>query len=427
MRRDDAWELASREALGTVLLDPRLAADCCGCTVAEDYRTPTYQAIHRAISALLGRGVEVDLLGLAVELEAGGHAYAVETLHDLVDVVSGTSAAPSRWRAVRQYGARGRARAYLAAASEDLDGLPVDELAGRVDHHVRALTRLTEGQAVERRQGLQSVLRDVVQYARERHASKEPLLGPPTVLADLDRLLLGSAPGCLYMLTGKTGRGKTAVALQWALNAAKAQTHHVLVVSLEMGSRSLGTRLLASAAAVNGQSIRSGQLTDGEVDRLLQGVGKLGPLAPYLSIIDTPGLSVDSLRAECRAYTRAANGPPLGLVVVDYLQLLTMATKENREQTVAAASKALVELARDLNVCVLALSQLNEQGAVRESRAPEHDASAIIDLKVPDDATGDDVSVELVVRKHRHGPVGVVPAVFHRSRQTFDGMQKETW
>jgi replicative DNA helicase len=263
-------------------------------------------------------------------------------------------------------------------------------------------------------------------------------------------MLLGWPPGCLACLGGPTGKGKTALAFNFALKGAQARSHHIMGFILEMDRVAIGHRILAAESMIDGNALRAGRLEADDTAALVMATHRLVELDAYFSVVDEPTMTVSDIKAEAMDYERqrqvalrarasweashpdapAAAGPqvppPIGLIIVDYLQLVSMPDAETRERAVAQTSKQLCALARLLNCTILALVQLNDLGAIRESKAPEHDSTIVMTLAFEE---GQDEALmaacNLTVRKHRHGPVGKVPMVFDRKRQRFGEVARE--
>ncbi|TLM99322.1 MAG: replicative DNA helicase, partial [Actinobacteria bacterium] len=268
---------------------------------------------------------------------------------------------------------------------------------------------------------------------------KQHVTGVPTGFKDLDRLLAGLHPGDLVILAARPSVGKTAFALNMAVNAAKAGAP-VAIFSLEMSAEQLVQRVLCAEARINLQDVRTGYLKDTDWHAIHGAMGKLANLDFFVD--DTPSISILEVRAKAR---RQLRNKEKGLIIVDYLQLMQPQNKrtENRQVEIAEISRGLKILAKELGVPVVALSQLSravEQRAgkrpqlsdLRESGAIEQDADIVMFLDRDTNPGGEDEegrpakgTAELIVAKHRNGPLGNVPLVFHERFTKFIDMKKQ--
>ena len=238
-------------------------------------------------------------------------------------------------------------------------------------------------------------------------------------LRALDMVLGGFLHGATYILGAATGRGKSVLGLQWAM-AAATDRKRVLYVSLEMSHVDLVRRAVSAKSGVNPSDIQSGTLSSADLELMTDAFAQLLRLNEYLTIYDQPALSLYQLAATVR---QMAQGDGIDMMIVDYLQLLRTDQTYSREREVATVSAGLVAIARTNNIPVIAISQLNEDGRIRESRAVEHDASAVMKIDYSEGAWKEGsgpIECDLAVIKHRHGRTGRVPLTFERSKQRFE-------
>jgi len=271
--------------------------------------------------------------------------------------------------------------------------------------------------------GIHSTLQDSLAHLEALFDHDGAATGVPTGFRDLDEVLLGWQPSNLVVVAARPGQGKTAFALGSAVHAVVNVGRPVVFFSLEMGYLELTQRILSADAGVNSRALRTGRIPETDWSRISQAVGRLAE-AP-LFIDDNPHLTVMDMRAKCRRL-KAQHGD-LGLVVVDYLQLMSTPRKaENRQVEVSELSRGLKVLARDLDVPVLALSQLNRSleyradkrpmlADLRESGALEQDADVVAFI-YRDEAYHPDSCekgvAEIIVAKHRNGPTAKVRLAF---------------
>ena len=272
---------------------------------------------------------------------------------------------------------------------------------------------------------LNDSLRTVIGDARDAFArpmeEKIRPVGVTTGIQSLDGILGGFHAGDLYILGAKTGRGKTVLGLNIAVAAAKSGKR-VLYFSLEMKHEKISLRILSSESSVCGKLIETGFVSSEQIDGLLSASNTLSKIGDNLTIIDQRAVNLYQLGATVRQVAKQSG---VDLVIVDYLQLLEVDATYSREREVASISKALVAVAGINDVPVLALSQLNETGQIRESRAVGQDAAGILRIDYTDevdsnwDKNSEPVDATIRVLKHRHGDCGNVSVKFNRAHQFF--------
>jgi replicative DNA helicase len=281
---------------------------------------------------------------------------------------------------------------------------------------------------------LESILGDSFDRLDDLHRNKGGIRGIPTGLRDLDKLLAGLQRSDLIVIAARPSMGKTALMLNIALNiATKAKQGSVLVFSLEMSKEQLVDRLLAAEAGVDAWKLRTGEgLTDTDFERLSAGMGALAEAPIFID--DTSGITVSDLRTKAR---RLHHQHPLAAIMVDYLQLMSggsrFAAMANRVQEISEISRSLKILARELNVPVIALSQLSRSvesrtpqipqlADLRESGSIEQDADIVAFLyreEYYNPDSGRQNITDILVKKHRNGPVKNIELYFDRQRQRF--------
>jgi replicative DNA helicase len=259
------------------------------------------------------------------------------------------------------------------------------------------------------------------------------ITGTPTGFTDLDELLNGLQPSTLNIIGARPSMGKTALALCIATNVAKHSRLPVLFFSLEMGHYELASRVLSIEAKVDSKKLRTGQLDTSDWTKISQAIGRLE--APLL-IDENPNVTVMEIRAKARRVKASHNG--LGLVVVDYLQLMSGTGAENRQLEISEISRGLKILARELECPIIALSQLSRGlearsdkrpmlADLRESGSIEQDADVVMFIyrdEVYNKETSDKALAEIIVSKHRSGPTGDVRLVFLKEYTKFENAER---
>jgi replicative DNA helicase len=270
----------------------------------------------------------------------------------------------------------------------------------------------------------------------ELHRNKGALRGIRTGYRDLDNMTAGLQRSDLIILAARPAMGKTTLVTNLAYNVATIAKQPVLFFSLEMSKEQLVDRMLADASGVDAWNIRTGNLSDEDFSKLSEAMGEMAEAPIYID--DTPGLSVLEMRTKAR---RAAHDAPLGLVIVDYLQLMQGSGRDNgnRVQEVSEISRGLKLIARELNVPLIALSQLSRSvenrspqipqlADLRESGSIEQDADIVSFIYRPGYYEPDNPEFEnitqLIIAKHRNGPVGKIELYFHPERLRFMSLDK---
>lgn len=413
---------AEQAVLGAVLMGQPF--DSISELVSEqDFYLSKHQKVFAAMYRLWVRNETIDILtvsdevGRVGELDiVGGRAEIAELI---TDVASGAQSI-SHAKIVRELSA-------LRALQRIGMQLQVDTQARRVSSDVGREVEEKLFAALWERQvaawlSNDTVMIDALENIERIQQSPDGRFGTPTGLRDLDALLHGLQPSDLVIAAGRPGMGKTSLGLCVALAAAKSGKR-VAIASLEMSSRQLGNRLLSYESGVNLFTLTSGRLSANQMARVNWAGVNLGALP--IRYVDANPMTVDRLRAMVRQL-KVREG--LDLVIVDYLQLMESGPKRKsgRQEDVAEMSRGLKLLAKELNVCVLALSQLSRKpeerpdkrpnlSDLRESGAIEQDADIVLMLyrdEVYDEESTDRGVAEILVRKHRNGPIGDIRAAY---------------
>ncbi|MEW8958600.1 Replicative DNA helicase [Moorella humiferrea] len=414
---------AEQSVLGAIMLDREALLGVLEILKVEDFYREAHRLIYRAILNLNERGEAVDLLTVTEELRrqgqlevVGGAAYLSSLTGDVPSVANAIYYA-------RLVAEKATLRALVQAAGR-ISELALSQ-AGDIDQILDEAERLIfEVAGGRRRSGFVSVkdvLMETFAHLERLSTHKGEVTGIPT-FHDLDKLLSGLQPSDLIICAARPGMGKTSFCLNIAQRVAVQQKLPVAIFSLEMSREQVVQRMLAAEAMVEQHRLRTGYLTEEDWARLVNAAGILGEAPIFID--DTPAISALEVRAKARRL-QAENG--LGLVVVDYLQLMQAHRRvDSRQQEIAIISRSMKALARELNVPVLVLSQLNRGVEQRQDKRPvmadllesgaiEADADVIIFLYRPqyyDPDTDKKGIAEVIVAKHRNGPVGTVEMAF---------------
>jgi len=426
----------SREAeeavVGAVFINSEVYYDVAQFLSADDFYIHRHRWIWEAFTSLHEQRIPIDNLTVADELdrrgqlsEIGGPAY----LTALVNQVPSSLNAESYGRIVEGYSVR---RKMINAANQIAsiaynERTSVDDVMNEAE---KAVFNVSERRLKHDLQPISSVLSEYYDRIDDLAKRPEEFFGVPTGFIDLDKMLSGLQPSDLLIIAGRPGQGKTGFLLSVAKNAALTHKKRVAIFSLEMSNEQVVQRLIAQETGIDSQRLRTGKLLENEWPLFTHSIEVFSDTHVYLD--DTPAITPLQLRTKCRRLHMEFG---LDLVIIDYLQLMGGDTRtDNRVQEVSYISRNLKVLARELNVPVLAAAQLSravEQRSdkrpvlsdLRESGSLEQDADIVMFIYRPDQYEKDTVKqnvAEIIVSKHRNGPVGSVELVFRSSLAKFE-------
>lgn len=429
---------AESSVLGCLMLDKDAIIKIADQLIVDDFYDYRHRLIYEAILELFEKNVSIDILTVSNRLEekklveqAGGHAY----LTSLVNAVP-TSAHIMHYSTIVRK--KGTLRRLIDSASE-ITRLAYKEEGDVEDILDRAESRLFAVSQKHLKQNfvsLNSILHETFERIDELHREKGKLRGVPTGFVDLDKLLGGLQKSDLVILAARPSMGKTSLALDMIRQIGVYAKLPVAIFSLEMSKDQLSDRLLSAQSGVNLFKIRSGQLNDDDFTLLGEAMGALSEAPIFID--DAAGQSIMEVRTKAR---RLQAEHKVGLVIIDYLQLMQgkNASSDNRVQEVSEISRNLKILARELNVPVLALSQLSrgvenrpdkvpQLSDLRESGSIEQDADVVMFIYREDMYKGKESRrpniAEIHIKKHRNGPIGQVDLFWDSERASFKNLDK---
>jgi len=419
----------SREAeealLGGILLDNEAIHAVLERIRFEDFYDNRYQQIFRAMVELNERREPIDYVTLQQRLRALGVFDAIGGLPELSRLAELTPSSANVAFYARLVKESSTRRTLIREASDIIneafdDETPLEDFLDVAEQRILGVSNSRSGKGFFR---IGDIVHESIAVVEKLYERKEPITGVGSGLTELDLITAGFQPADLIIIAARPSMGKTALALSIGAQVAVHQRKPVGVFSLEMSKEQLVLRLLCSEAEVDNARARNGRLIERDFPQLVQAASVLSE-AP-LFIDDTPAVTVTELRAKCRRLHREH---PLSLVVVDYLQLMrSPAYQKSREQEIADISRSLKALAKELNVPVIALSQLNRSvesrtdrrpgmADLRESGAIEQDADLIMfiyrDEVYNKETTTQRGIAELIIAKQRNGPIGTVKVQF---------------
>ena len=428
---------AEQAILGSMLTDKDAVISAIEVLREEDFYREDNKAIYEAIFNLYNRAEPIDIITLKSELSAMGKFEAVgglEYLAELPDKVPTTSNVERYIKIVEE---KSTLRTLIKTAN-DLISLgydPTQDVEDIMDSAEKKIFNVMQKRNQTGYSSIKDILVDSFTELEDLYNRKQHVTGVPTGFIDLDNKTAGLHNSDLILVAARPAMGKSAFALNIATNAAIQANVGVAIFSLEMSKEQMANRILGSVAMVDGNSIRTGRIADDDWIKLATASGELSQTGIYID--DTPGISVMEIRAKCRKLKLEKN---IGLVVIDYLQLVQGSNKKggSREQEISEISRSLKILAKEINVPVIALSQLSrapEQrpdhrpmlSDLRESGAIEQDADIVMFLYRDDyynEDSEDKGLAEVIVAKHRAGSTGTVKLVWLGNYTKFANMER---
>ena len=432
---------AEQCVLGSVMLQSGAIAKAAELLTADDFYRDAHQSIFNAMITLFDKGEPLDLITVSNliknnnELEKVGGPGYLATLTDIVPMAANLSyyAKIVREKAILRKLIQTTTEIAGRCYEEQGD---IDLLLDEVEQTVFEISRSKSGQAFH---SLKSVMNTTFKYIEKLYERKEHITGVPTEYHEFDKKTAGLQPADLIILAGRPSMGKTALAMNMVQNAAHFHKVPVAVFSLEMAKEQLGMRLICSMGRINAQRLRTGFLQEQDWPKLTRAVGMLSEAPIYID--DTAAISVLEMRAKARRLKTEHN---IGMVVVDYLQLMRgRSNVQSREQEISEISRSLKAMAKELNIPVIALSQLNRSlesrpnkrpilSDLRESGAIEQDADVIIFIyrdEVYNKAEDNPKKgiAEVIIGKQRNGPTGTVELAFLPHYTSFENLAQNDY
>jgi len=428
---------AERSVLGALLLHPDAVGDVSDILKAEDFYSPKHQVIYAAIQQAYDSNATADTIIVEEVLKQNGHFDEAGGSDALLDLAGGVVSAAG----VNYHAEIVREKAIVRSLLEttlDISRMAYEnngvakDLLDEAERRIFEIARVSVNTDIKNIGDILQDTFDRIELLREREGR---LTGLETGYHDMDDMMSGLQGGELIILAARPSMGKTSFALNLTERVA-ANGNGAILFSLEMSSQQIIQNMLCARSQIDGQAMRKGRITDSQMHRLREEASNL--YESELFVDDSAGLTVTALRAKCR---RLAARHDIKLVVIDYLQLLTAGGRvESRQQEISTISRSLKSLARELNVPVIALSQLNRDvesrddhrprmSDQRESGAIEQDADVIMLLHREEyfNPTEENAGLaQLIIAKQRNGPTGEVQLRFFRNFMRFENFQRRS-
>lgn len=410
---------AEKFCLASILIDPGSIIKVLDFLKPDDFYSPSHRVIYQAFLNLFERDEPIDIVTVYNELErmnelerAGGASY----LSELATLLPTSAHLVYYAKIVKEKSILRE----IIRISQDLIYrcyYSMEDSQELLNYAEKALFELAYYGRKETFAPIKEVIKDTIKHLEMLYQKGDLITGIPTGFYDLDRLTAGLQRGDLIILAARPGMGKTALALDIVRNACKQTKLGAAIFSLEMSKEQLVSRMICAEGKVNFQKFRTGTLEAQDWQRVIQAASVLSELPIYID--DTSGINILEVKAKARKIMKEI---PLGLLVVDYLQLMkSLERKERREQEISEISAGLKALAKELNIPVLALSQLNRRveerpdkrpqlADLRESGALEQDADVILFIyrdEVYNKESPEKGIAEIIIGKQRNGPAGV--------------------
>lgn len=430
---------AEQSVLGAMLIERDAVMSVSNLLRPEDFYADKHSQLYDAMMILFNRGEPVDLITIQDELRKRGHLESVGGLPYLTSLMNTvpTTANVQQYALIVEQKATLR-RLQMAARRVVEDCYSTEDYESTLVEAEKNIFTVTQKRSAKGYVHIKDALVTAYGHLEFLYTSKGRTTGVTTGFRDLDQMTSGFQPSDMIIVAARPSVGKTAFTLNVARNAAIIGNAKVAFFSLEMSAEQLALRMLAAEAAVDGHRLRTGQLLDQDWQRLGSALATLADSHIYID--DTPNCPLQEVRAKSR---RIAQEHGLDLVIVDYLQLMSLPSRpgqvNNRQQEISEISRSLKTLARELRVPVIALSQLSRSveqrqdkrpmlSDLRESGAIEQDADLVAFLYRDDyyDPESEKKNmVEVIVAKHRNGPIGSIDLYFMKDIQKMVGMEQK--
>jgi len=428
---------AEQAVLGALMLDPQKGSVVFEILRPEDFYRDNHKSIFLVIRDIFERGDPVDLVTVAEALRQAGRLESIGGIGTVSQIAGSVPSAANVEHYARIVAEKALLRQLIKMAGylEEKGYESGEEAFSLLEEAERLILDISRRQTKDGFVTIRSILLNTFEKIEYLFANKGNLTGVPSHFKELDRITSGWQASDLIIIAARPSMGKTALVLNMAQNAAVKSGTSVAIFSLEMSKEQLVQRMLCSEAMVDQQRVRTGELLDSDWPKLTQAVGPLSEASIFID--DTVGISLAELRSKAR---RLKMEQGLGLIIIDYLQLMTAGKRmESRQQEVAQISRGLKGIARELSVPVIALSQLNRGVEQRQDKKPimsdllesgaiEADAD-VISFIYRDEYYHPESEkkgiAEIIIAKHRNGPVGTLELGYLKEFTKFVNLDKK--
>ena len=433
-------DLASEQAvLGSIFINPDKMVEVTEHLKPDDFYRPAHKILFKAMMSLADRGEAIDIVTVKSMLEANNELNLVGNVSYLAEIINAVPTSSNAEHYAKIVAKKSRLREIIGNLSDSIgnaydEDMDIDEIISKTEE---SLLKVSQSSNKGSFRPIHDVLLENHAKIEERSNSTSEITGIETGFYDFDKLTTGLHEDNLIILAARPAMGKTAFALNIAQNVATKANQPVAIFSLEMGSESLVERMLSAEGAIPNHHIRTGALSTNEWERLVYAQSRLAEAPIFIDV--SAGVGISDIRARARRLAQETSG--LGLIVIDYLQLITGRKTDNRQQEVSEISRQLKIIAKELKVPVIALSQLSRSVEQRQDKRPimsdlrdsgsiEQDADIVAflyrDAYYQDNADEQEESnlTELIVKKNRHGSLGTVKLYFHKEYTKFSSVEE---
>lgn len=431
---------AEQAVLGAIFLEPSAVITASEVLMPEDFYRTSHQLIFSAMLDLSDRNEPVDVVTVTAALQSGKHLEEIGGVSYLADLAGSAPTAANIEYYCNIVAEKALLRRLIRTATHIVsEGYTrEDDVESILDDAEREILEVAERKRTSEFRTIKDVLIETYDNIEMLQNREGDVTGTATGFMELDRMTAGFQKSDLIIVAARPSVGKTAFALNIAQNVATKNDASVAIFSLEMGARQLAMRMLCAEGNIDAQKLRTGRLEDDDWQKLTMAMGSLSRAGIYID--DSPGIRVNEIRSKCR---RLKQEKGLDMVIIDYLQLILGSggprRQENRQQEVSEISRTLKAMARELDVPVIALSQLSRgvesrqdkrpmMSDIRESGSIEQDADVVAFLYRDDYYNKESEKqniIEIIIAKQRNGPVGTVELAFIKEYNKFVNIDRK--
>lgn len=430
---------AEQSVLGAVFIAPDTIISLADELVPEDFYKPANKIVFKTMLSLLEKGEPIDATTMASALTNQGDILNIGGINYVVELVNSTPTSKNVEHYAKLVKEKATLRKVIADLSDSLSSayqgdISIDDIIAKTEKSLLDISNQNAGTGFR---NVADILDTHMQIVETRSQTDGFVTGLSTGFVGLDKITTGLHEGNLIILAARPAMGKTALALNIAKHVATMERKSAVIFSLEMGAEELIERMVASEGMIPGYHLKTGNLSTDEWKRLVHAQSNLYDVPIFVD--DTAGIRISEIRSKARKLSQEMGG--LGIIIIDYLQLITGSKRENRQQIVSEISRELKILAKDLRVPVIALSQLSRSVEQRQDKRPmlsdlresgsiEQDADIVVFLyrdayyqKEQADSQEANNVTELILEKNRHGSLGTVKLYFHKEYTKFSSVE----
>lgn len=431
--------VAEQSVLGAVFISPETMASLADELVPDDFYKPANKIVFKTMLSLLEKGEPIDATTMVSALTNQGDISNIGGINYVVELVNSTPTSKNVEHYAKLVKEKATLRKVIADLSDSLSSayqgdVSIDDLIAKTEKSLLDISNQNAGTGFR---NVADILDTHMQIVETRSQTDGFVTGLSTGFVGLDKITTGLHEGNLIILAARPAMGKTALALNIAKHVATVERKPAVIFSLEMGAEELIERMVASEGMIPGYHLKTGNLSTDEWKRLVHAQSNLYDVPIFVD--DTAGIRISEIRSKARKLSQEMGG--LGIIIIDYLQLITGSKRENRQQIVSEISRELKILAKDLRVPVIALSQLSRSVEQRQDKRPmlsdlresgsiEQDADIVAFLyrdayyqKEQADSQEANNVTELILEKNRHGSLGTVKLYFHKEYTKFSSVE----